>query len=377
MSTFNFALATLWYERSRFLPAVCAVAFSAVLIALQAGLLLGLFSITSIPVDHTRASLWVGSPNVLNVDVGRPISQTLMSRLAEFPEVGYPEVYVQGFSYWSKPSGGSELCVVIGSRLDDGAMGWIDGLTPDLRQRLTEPGSIVVDETEFERLGISAVGDRAQINGERGRVRIVGTIKGFKSLAGPYVFCSVGTAQSLLRQTSDQTTYLLAKCADDNTAQKVAEKLRNSYTDMSAFSTNEFSFRTRWHWLTKTKAGIAIGYAALLGLLVGAVVTSQTLFAAVMSSMREYGILLALGIPRWRVAWTVLVQSFWVGVMGTLVAWPTVHLLAEGAATMGARVLLPRELLLATGAVTLVMAVLSGFTAIRAIRLIEPVNLLR
>ena len=34
------------------------------------------------------------------------------------------------------------------------------------------------------------------------------------------------------------------------------------------------------HWLTKTKAGIALGYAAALGLLVGAVVTSQTLYAA-------------------------------------------------------------------------------------------------
>ena len=39
----------------------------------------------------------------------------------------------------------------------------------------------------------------------------------------------------------------------------------------------EFSLRSRMHWLTKTKAGIALGYAALLGLLVGAVVTSQTL----------------------------------------------------------------------------------------------------
>ena len=57
----SFSLATLWYERQRYLPGVLAVAFSALLIALQCGLLLGLFSITSIPVDHTRADIWVGS----------------------------------------------------------------------------------------------------------------------------------------------------------------------------------------------------------------------------------------------------------------------------------------------------------------------------
>ena len=68
----NYALATLWHDRSRYLPGVLAVTFSAVLMALQCGLLLGLFSITSIPIDHTRADVWVGSPQVLSIDLGRP-----------------------------------------------------------------------------------------------------------------------------------------------------------------------------------------------------------------------------------------------------------------------------------------------------------------
>ena len=58
----SYSLATFWYERQRFLPGVLAVAFSALLIALQCGLLLGLFSITSIPIDHTQADVWVGGP---------------------------------------------------------------------------------------------------------------------------------------------------------------------------------------------------------------------------------------------------------------------------------------------------------------------------
>ena len=80
---------------------------------------------------------------------------------------------------------------------------------------------------------------------------------------------------------------------------------------------------------SKTKAGIALGYTALLGLLVGAVVTSQTLYAATAASAKEYAILLAMGIPRRRVTMTVLVQSFWVGLFGMVVAYPTVHGLAE------------------------------------------------
>src|SRR5271168_271519 len=111
----NYALRTLWHERSRFLPGILAVAFSALLIALQCGLLLGLFSITSIPVDHTRADIWVGSPEVLSVDLGRPIPEHFMSRLASEPGVQPPEIFLQGFAYWQNSKGGSELCIIMGS----------------------------------------------------------------------------------------------------------------------------------------------------------------------------------------------------------------------------------------------------------------------
>src|ERR1043166_5650692 len=103
----SFALATLWYERQRFLPGVLAVAFSALLIALQCGLLLGLFSITSLPVDHTHADVWIGARDVLSVDLGRPVPERFLSVVASQPEVEHVEVYMQGFTYWPHPGGGA------------------------------------------------------------------------------------------------------------------------------------------------------------------------------------------------------------------------------------------------------------------------------
>jgi putative ABC transport system permease protein len=146
---------------------------------------------------------------------------------------------------------------------------------------------------------------------------------------------------------------------------------------MSVFTTQEFSTRSRVHWLTKTKAGIGMGFAALLGLLVGAVVTSQTLYAATAASLREYAVLRALGIPRWRMMLTVLAQSFWVGLAGLCIALPTVFFLAQGADALGAKVLLPLWLLGSAAAVTMTMALLSGLAALRSLRLAEPAALLR
>jgi putative ABC transport system permease protein len=372
----SYSLTTLWYERQRYLPGVLAVAFSALLIALQCGLLLGLFSITSIPIDHTHADVWMGAPQVLSVDLGRPIAESTLARMGVLPEVERCEIYLQGFAFWSKPGGGSELCMVIGSRLSPDSLGKIDRLTPRQCGLLAEEGTVIIDESDVERLGVKGVGSVAEISGHQ--VRIVGLTRGLKSLAGPYVLCSVPTAKKRLPILHGQTTtYVLGRCRKPEDALTVVNRLRQ-YSDVSAFTAREFSRRTQLHWLTKTKAGAAMGYAAALGLLVGAVVTSQTLYAATIASLREYAVLRALGIPRWRMALMVVSQSFWIGIIGIVLALPAVYGLAWAADhLMSVQIALPWWLQSGAAAVTLVMALSSGLFALRSLRLAEPATLLR
>jgi putative ABC transport system permease protein len=370
----SYALTILWYERRRFLPAVVAVAFSAVLVALQCGLLLGMFAFASMPVDHTRADLWVGGRGAFSVDRGYPIPDSYLARLAGQPGVTRCEVYVQGFAYWSKPDGGAELAMVIGSRLGDDALGAVGELTPELRGRLTEPGTVVVDESEMGRLGVRGVGERGEVGGRR--VRVVGLVRALKSLWGAYVFCSVPTAQALLGMSPDQATWLLVRCGSAAEADTITRRLGEG-RDLVAFTGAGLSLRSRAYWLTRTKAGVGLGYAAALGLLVGAVVTAQTLYAAVAAALREYAVLRALGIPRWRVASLVLAQSFWVGVAGVVLALPPTFLLERAADRLGVGVLLPAWLLTFAAAVTLGTAALSGLLALWSLRRAEPAALLR
>src|SRR5262249_22776557 len=146
-------------------------------------------------------------------------------------------------------------------------------------------------------------------------------------------------------------------------AAAVVDRLRGE-TSLSAFTSEELSRVSRIHWLIKTKAGIALGWAVALGLLVGAVVTSQTLYGATVASLREYAVLWALGIPRWRMSLAVLSQSFWVGVAGDCLALPVTLALAQTADPLGVQVLLPTWLLASSAAITLVTALLSGLAAL-------------
>lgn len=377
----SYSLTTIWYERQRFLPAILAVAFSAVLVTIQAGLVIGLLSMMSIPVDKATADVWVGYPGVRSVDLGRPIPARWIVRVAAHPEVERTESVIIGFSLWTRPGPSpgttiSEVCTVVGTRLDTDSLAAVEAVRadPNMMAQLTVFGAVAVDEGEFGRLGINGIGDDADVLGIR--VRVVGLVKGYKSLGGPYVFCSIDTARALMRYQADEVTYFVARTTTPDDAWKVARRMAG-YTQLTAFTADEFSFRSRMHWLLTTKAGIAMGFTALLGLLVGAVVTSQTLYAATAASQREFATLRAMGIPRWRLQMSVLAQSFWVGLFGILVAIPITLLLAEGANSIGTAVRLHPIIVIAAATVTMSMAIGSGLAALRSFQKVDPAHNIR
>ena len=377
----GYSLSTIWYERQRFLPAILAVAFSAVLVTVQAGLVLGLISMMSVPVDKATADVWVGYPGVRSVDLGRPIPERWVVRLDAQPEIERAEVAVLGFALWTRSgrtaaTNVSEVCTVVGTRLDPHSLAAVEAVRgdPDLLARLSVVGAVAVDESDLGKLGIRGAGETAEIMGRV--VRVVGVVRGYRSLGGPYLFCSIDTARTLLSYRADEATYLVGKTREPAAAETVARRMAG-YTQLSAFTADDFSTRSRMHWLLTTKAGITVGFTAFLGLLVGAVVTSQTLYAATAASQREFATLRAMGIPRWRLKASVLIQSFWVGLFGILVAAPITVLLAEVATSMGTTVRLHPSIVTAAAAITMSMALGSGLAALRSFQKVDPAHNIR
>jgi putative ABC transport system permease protein len=373
-----YALTILWHDRKRYAPAAMAVTFSTVLIGLQGGLLLGQVVYSSFAIDHTSADLWVVPPDANSPMLAEPIPESWLLRVAAQPEVSRAEIYYLGQGFWHKPGQGArEACVVIGSRLDDDSLGAIRQMSAVVRARLTEPGTVAVISEDLATFGIADGNEvRAEINGQR--VRVVGTITGFRGALYPHLFCSLETCRQLFPTfTRPLTSFVLARCRDPHDVHVVAERLRADYPEMAAFTTDEFSARTRNYWLFRTRLGTVLVCTVVLALLVGGVVTSETLLAAVRASLREYSLLDAMGLPRRRLVGLVLAQSWWIGLAGVLFALPLIFLLAQVAEWTNTHVLLPPALLLGTPVLNLVLAVLSGVAALRSLREAEPGVLLR
>ncbi len=369
---------TLVYEWRRFLPAMLAVGFAGLLQLLQIALVLGIFGSTSLYITGSSADVWIGYPGTQSVGQGRSINADVESRVLMDPAVERVEPYLWVDGDWRGPTETGGVSVFV-SGIDPRADGLMfsRALAPNLRARLAEPDAVVVDRSELDQLGV-AIGQTATINGHQ--VRVVGISSGLRALGGVNVLCSLDTARLLDGDPTDNgPTYLVAKLRDPNQADAVAARLRGSTTfgPYTTWSASDFASRSVRYWLFDTGAGAGVLFLAGIVFLVGAVITSQTLIAAVNGSVREYATLNALGVGVAALRRVVLEQAFWVGALGLLGAGALGIVLMLLARSQDVPVVL--NVPAALGCIILVMglAAVSGLAAMRSLRHADPATLLR
>jgi putative ABC transport system permease protein len=369
---------TLIYEWRRFLPAMLAVGFAGLLQLLQIALVLGIFGSTSLYITGSSADVWVGYPGTQSVGSGRTIDADVESRMLMDPAVQRVEPYIWVDGDWRGPTETGGVSVFV-SGIDPGPAGLMfsRALAPSLRARLAEPDAVVVDRSALDQLGVQ-IGQSATINGHQ--VRVVGISSGLRALGGVNVLCSLDTARRLNDDPGDSgPTYLVASLRDPAQADVVAARLRGStaFGPYTTWSARDFANISVRYWLFDTGAGAGVLFLAGIVFLVGAVITSQTLIAAVNGSVREYATLNALGVGVGALRKVVLEQAFWVGALGLLGASLLGMLLMALARSQDVPVVL--NLPAALACITLVMglAAVSGLAAMRSLRRADPATLLR
>ena len=370
---------TLVYEWRRFLPAILAVGFAGLLQLLQAALVLGIFGSASIYITGSTADLWAGYPGTQSVSLGQPIDRSVAMRLYMDPAVSRVEPFDWVDGNWRGPHGGGGVSVfVCGIDANADGMMFARKLSPALRERLKQPDSIIVDAADLDTLGIR-LGETARINGQR--VHVVGISHGLRALGGVNVVTSLDTARKLDDDPEDlhRMTFYLAKLHDPSQAAAVAQRLRgsSSFGPYTVWTARDFARRSQLYWILDTGAGVGVLFLAGIVFLVGAVITSQTLIAAVIGSIQQYATLNALGVGVWALRRVVMEQAFWVGLIGLAGS----VLLGGALLALGRSNNVPVSLdpltALACLALGMGLAIVSGLAAMRSLNRADPASLLR
>ena len=364
------ALRNLLYDRMRLAGTLIGVVFSTVLVTVQLGLYVSSERMITTLIDHSVADLWIVPRETKSFENAAllPGHERYLA-LSTAGVTSATEVIVS-FAEWRKPSGGKVPIVLIGADARGGGpVPWnvIEGSTGAMQGLDT----IVVDRSYSQDLGISEVGDEAEIVELKARISaLTSGIRSFTTL--PYVFTSLQGARAYLGIERHRCTYILVRLAANAGFESVRSALLSTLRNAEVLTTPELRNRTIGHWLFATGAGAALVAGAALGTLVGSVIVGQSLYASTKDHLPEFATLRALGSTAGYIYSVILVQAGLCAVagygVGGVVGLGVVWLSADTAMPVVMTPLL--ALLIFT--VTVMMCATGATSAIMKVTRIEP-----
>jgi putative ABC transport system permease protein len=372
----------LIYEWRRYLAAVIALAVAAVLVLSMTGMFMGVSKSFTATVDRSPGEVMILPPQ----------AESLFSNNSGQPRRIIPKIYENGsvvdvqalnfnFAFWSNFPKEGQVAKAEGVQIimidpEPGAVTLPKDLGGDLVQALQEPYSVVVDRSSLNKLGVR-LGDKAKINGLTVTVR--GATNTYPSMFNAMVFMSRETGKLLkLLNEGPRVGPLIVKIRDPVLAQQVAAEL-NAASDghYKAWSREDLSEASQKSMLKEGGISVMIGFAVVVGTFIGIVITWQTLQGAILANIKEFASLRALGVSMGSLRLIVLELSWWVGVIGMLLAAVITALVWILGRSFGVPMDFPLFIDLPVAIALLAVALASGALSLGVLKKSQPADLLR
>ncbi|MBX3162484.1 MAG: FtsX-like permease family protein [Deltaproteobacteria bacterium] len=374
----NLARKLLLHDRLRFAVAIAGVSVSVMLVLVQVGLYFGFMDTASSLIDASRADLWVGKKGNESFEFATPFDERAFYKVASVRGVRRTERVLMNFAQFKLADGGDLGVQVVGIETvptEKSLLAPWNVVDGDAR-RLSEPGAIVIDRSEYAKLKIDRVGHQTELSGVHAEV--VAMTSGIRSFTtSPIVFADMRTARSFLPQVGGEAvTYVLVQVEPGEDVDEVKARI-NALPHLAAYTTKEMSDRTRSYWSSRTGVGAGFFTTAVLGIIVGFVVVGQILYSGTLQYIREYGTLKAMGARNSAVVKVILSQAMISAALGFVVGGVMAVGMKKAMAGANLTVALTPELYGATAVITAVMCSFAALLSIVKVLRLDPASVFK
>lgn len=364
------AYRNLFHDRVRLAVTLVGILFSIVLVAVQLGLYLGARKMIIGMIEHADAELWVVAYGAKSFEEAGVLPGRERHAVLSVPGVAAVEPLIAAFSEWRKPGGGSTLVVVVGTEPTTGLLRpWnvVAGSAGDI----AAPDAVAVDRTYLSTLGISRLGDTAQV--DTTRVKVAAMTDGIRSFTtAPYVFTTLSRARSMLSMAGEQSTFMLVKLQPGADVEATRKTIGARLTGIEVLTKAEIRARSLDHWLFATGAGVALIGGAVLGMLVGTVIVAQTLYSSTKDHLVEFATLRALGSSSGYIHRVILLQAALSALIGYGLGMAIALGVVRASASTALPIVMTPGLAASLLALTVFMCAISAFAAIVKVTRIDP-----
>jgi len=371
---FTLASRNLFQDRLRFIAALIGIVFSVVLVMVQMGLYFGFGRMVTTMIDHASTDLWIVASGAKCFEDLSLLNMEMQNRLAAIDGVAEVIPVVVGFSAWMLPDGAMTPVFVIGSDFTAGGLSpW--NIVEGTVQSLTAPGTVAIDRTYYDRLGVSGVGATARIRGQPVTVgAITDGIRSFTTT--PYVFSDLGSSQSYIGLPASFISHFLVRLKPKADIERIRQDILANISGIQALTPDQFRDQSRSFWLFGTGAGAALFAGALLSVIVGTAIVAQTLYSSTKDHLYEFATLRAIGASNSYIYKVIICQALLNAVIGfaiaALIGTAVAHFTAKGAL----QIVITPSLMIELFLVTVVMCVASAIAALLRVVRVDPVIVL-
>jgi putative ABC transport system permease protein len=367
---FTLASRNLFQDRLRFIASLMGIVFSVVLVMGQMGLYFGFSGMVTTVVDHVSTDLWIVSSGAKYFEDLSLLNTSMANRLRAIDGVAEVVPVVAGFSAWKLPDGAMTSVFIIGSDYTAGGLlPW--NVVEGTAQSLTAPGTVAIDRSYYDRLGVSGVGATTQIRGLP--VKVSAATEGIRSFTTtPYVFSGLAAARSYIGLPTGFTTHYLVRLKPDADIGRIRQDILSNFSAVQVLTPDQFRDQSRSFWLFRTGAGAALVAGALLGVIVGTVIVAQTLYSSTKDHLYEFATLRAMGASNTYIYKVIICQALLNAVIGFAIAALIGTAVAHFTSKSAVQVVITRNLMIELFILTVVMCVASAIAAIVRVVRVDP-----
>jgi putative ABC transport system permease protein len=363
----------------RLLVAVAGIAFAVLLIMMQLGFRSALFESTLRFHERLRYDIALFSPDSVFIVRPAPFSiRRLYQALGADAVEDVSPVYIFP-AIWKNPWGTDRRSInALGL---DPEKDQFD--TPGFaaaRTLLRQQDVVLFDAASRPEFGsvrerVAAEGPIATEVNDR-TVRVVGLVEIGPSFGidGTVVTSIDNWLRLFPERPRDDIQLGLIRLKAGSDAVAVRDELRAALPkDVLVLTKHDFIERERAYWNGATPIGFIFAFGAIMGLVVGAIIVYQILFADVSEHLNEYATLRAIGHRNRFVSGIVMQQAAILAVLGFVPGTAAAALL-YGVATRATRLPLymTGERALVVFALMLLVCALAGYIALRKVRRLDP-----
>ncbi len=318
------ALKILIHDRSTTAGSILGVVAIIFLVGQQLSLLFGLITFMSVLVDHSGADIWILSKKTETAEASTTLPVRYIDRISGLPEVDWAEPVISGGGLFRNNHGQTSSVLVVGvrpPRLAGGPWEFIEGSS----HVLLDFDGVTVDNLDLNLLGKPELQGIFEINGTRVRIKAIS--RGVRGFAGTIVFSNFEKARQISRVPSGRCSNILIKLKAGADPQAALAKLEKLLPLADVISTADLSRKARQYYLFNTGIGGSFGFSTMIGLLIGIVIISLTMYTSVLNRKKDFAVMRALGGRRSDILVIVFFQSMFIALVGIFLGFLFLSLL--------------------------------------------------